>query len=192
MKTILNYQRIDHFAYNIVYLFLLTWVILPTPTFSQNSPDCDQKIKQANAKFAEKSYQGVIDLLQPELAGDSLDHLVCKIQGYELLGQSLLQVDREDEAKQTIASICALLPQWSPEYPFLGEQLQQTFVNLAIKYREETGCGQKKKKEGGSGFFNTYIYTGIGTAVLGGVIYALTRNDDENQLPEPPNYPGVQ
>ena len=172
---------------SLLMLFLyIFFTIFNNPSLgAQTDKNCAEIYEEAKKKFyLEVDPQAAINLLEPCLKNGVLDSLVLELKGYELLGQSALDLGDSSMAIYSIRQILKLNPQYNPDTNYGEYPLKQGFRDLVMEVKGE---------DGGWWPPNKWYIIGAGVVAVGVVVWVIRgkggNGPEPDEFPNPPARP---
>lgn len=127
-------------------LVLLALALSATPALAQN---CSRAISQAQSSYQSGDFDGTIDRLTRCLDAGSFSSSERQ-QAYRLIGLSYIGKDREADAREAVARLLEVSPNYQPD-PAIDPPPFVRMVNDERRRRPSTASGASRPA-GGSGF----------------------------------------
>lgn len=165
------------FSENIVFPFQVA--------FAQNNQACDEKLEKADEAYYDGEFNRSLDLIKECLKQTDIPD-EQRVRAYTILTRTFLALEKSDKAKEYIAKILEINPDYAPTI----EEETPKYVNTVLLVKKEQQSQLKEDKG-----LNSWLWIGAGGVVATAAIIVIASSGNDNKqkkdepLPEPPNFP---
>ncbi len=174
-------------VYIFCILFLLVYPINDMMPFTMLDDDCIEKLDEAEDLYRTGGFDEAIEILTNCLEKGEMPQDET-MRAYRLLGLAYIGQDYLEEARQAIARLLDLVPDYIPD----PVQDPPTFARMVEDVRDEKEDNDLPEITEQEERSSIWYYIGGGILAAGaavGAVLMLTGDDDDPELPRPPSLP---